>query len=332
MNKIRAIRIGLLTLLIFIVFGYGIGVGQYQWFPYHVVKNIKATVFALASDARQSNRSGEHRNETDVGIIYESLREDTEYYVILLAGQSNMVGFGDISDLKNNEQQLPAHIDYYNFGRESSLNYNLDGFGPEISLSGELRSFFPNENFVLIKFAVGGSSLFDWAPNWTYEQAAITGNPHFGPLYKKFLDKINHITSGKSVRFAALVWMQGERDARIPEAGKEYYDNFRKFVESIRSDLNEPNLPVLIGYVNPPQNRYPASEMVRDAQERAAKELKNVRLIGTDGIPKWNDDLHYSSEGQLELGKRFSRSLKNIIASQKGPARDGDSAALHPRR
>ena len=27
--------------------------------------------------------------------------------------------------------------------------------------------------------------------------------------------------------FTALLWMQGEGDARIPEAGVEYYQNFK---------------------------------------------------------------------------------------------------------
>lgn len=94
-NKNRLFLIGVLFLFTCIVPGCGTGLGHHK--PSHIPR--------------------EQVRQTDPGIIIESLRDDMEYHVILLAGQSNMVGAGDIADLEQNQYQLPANIDYYNFGR-----------------------------------------------------------------------------------------------------------------------------------------------------------------------------------------------------------------------
>lgn len=324
-NKNRLMVRGLFFLFTFIVFGYGIGVGHYHWPPFNTLRKMK-TILAVKPNniaaVKPNNIANEHISHSDPGIVFESLRDDTEYYVILLAGQSNMVGEGNIDDLEKNQYQLPANIDNYNFGRGYRLDYDLQRFGPEIALAHKLHSRFPEKNFVLLKYAVDRASLLDWSPEWTIERAAITGHPHFGALYQQFLEIIELITGGKNVIFVALLWMQGETDALIPEVGKAYYENFSQFVERFRRDLDMPNLPVLLGQINPPPGEYQAVQVVRDAQKQAAKVMKNVWLIDTDGISKLDDNLHYSSQGQLELGKRFAHLLEGIIAAQ-GTVPDG---------
>ena len=295
---------GLLVGLLIFAFIYGIGVGARQWFPYHLLKKAKN---ALIKAPRWV--------AFDKNIIFESLRDDTEYYVILLAGQSNMVGQGDVNALDLNDQQLPENIKFFNFA-QNNLNYKLLTFGPEVSLSQQLHSYFPNKHFVIIKYAVDGSSLLDWSPNWTYKKAQITGNANFGPLYKKFMERIIQITGGKKINFLAMLWMQGETDSETLEAGKQYYKNLSIIISNLRTDLNEPNLPVFLGHVNPLLGGFPAVGIVREAQEKISQNIRNVYLVNTNNLQKLNDDLHYNTEGQLELGIRFSRSLIKTITAQ----------------
>ena len=318
---------GLLIGLLIFAFIYGIGVGARQWFPYHLLKKAK-NAFIEA-----------HQNETQYGvaydknIIFESLRDDTEYYVLLLAGQSNMGGLGDINSLDKNDQQLPENIKFFNFSLDYNLNYKIQTFGPEVSLSQQLHSYFPNKHFVIIKYAVDGSSLLDWSPNWTYKKAQITGKAHLGPLYNIFIERIIQITGGKKINFLAMLWMQGETDAQIPKASKQYYKNLSIIISNLRTDLNEPNLPVFLGHVNPPLSGFPAVGIVRKAQEKISQNVRNVYLISTNNLQKWkNDDLHYNTQGQLELGKRFFLSLIKTITAQQNEALDGDSPPLHPRQ
>lgn len=312
-RSIKFVNYGLLAVGLVLVFIYGVGVGAYQWFPYSLLLDAKNAL------------SKEYRGDlNDQGIIYESLRDDTEYYVVLLAGQSNMLGLGDVSALDKSEQQLPVNIKYFNFGREGRLNYQPQKFGPEVSFSHLLHESFPDKHFAIIKYAIGSSSLLDWSPDWSYEKARITGHPHYGPLYEDFMDKVRRITGGKKVKYLGLLWMQGEKDATYPEVGKEYYKNLSAFLARLRSDLNRPDLPVLLGRINPPLAEFPAVKSVRSAQEEASQKLTNVYLVDADGLDKLTDDLHYNTEGQLELGRRFAQSLKEVIAAQPNTVLDAN--------
>lgn len=232
------------------------------------------------------------------------------YSVILMGGQSNMVGQGKLADLDS--LNFPNVI-YYDFGLSAGLQQEPKKFGPEVGLSKILQEDFPNKKFILIKYAIGGSSLLDWSPNYDPEKAKITGHPEFGNMYKRFLKLTDSLTGGNQVKIEAVLWMQGERDARIPEAGNDYYTNFKTLITSLRKDVNRPEVPFLFGKVNPPADRYPALDTVVTAQIQISQELPNTYLIHTDGLEKWEDKVHYSSKGQLELGTRFATKLKVLL-------------------
>lgn len=240
----------------------------------------------------------------------KDLKKSAEYDVILLGGQSNMVGQGKIADLNNMDFE---NILYYNFGMSPSLKTDPSEFGPEVGIAENLKEHYPDKNFILIKYAIGGSSLLDWSPEYNKEKAEITGHPEYGNMYDSLLTKVNQITEGFETKITALIWMQGARDARIPEAGMNYYNHFSLFINSIRSDLNEPELPVIYGKVNPPKSRYPAVDTVRKAQERINRNIMNTFLINTDDLEKRADNVHYSTEGQLTLGRRFGEKLIEVM-------------------
>lgn len=240
-----------------------------------------------------------------------NLKKSITYHVILMGGQSNMVGQGRITELE--KAKLPRQVKYFNFGRSASLVQHADTFGPEVGIAEVLSEHFPDENFLLIKYAIGGASLLDWAPDYDPEKAAITGNAHFGNMYADLLSVTDSICSGYQTKLLALLWMQGERDARIPEAGKDYEQNFQKLIEAIRKDTKTPGLPIIYGSVNPPIDRYAAVETVRQAQESINRQVTHTFLISTDELEKWDDDVHYSSSGILQLGRLFGEVLTDIL-------------------
>ena len=238
---------------------------------------------------------------------------EAPYRVFILAGQSNMVGSGEVAALDSAARALPANVTLFDHGLRANLEQRAHRFGPELTFAQRLAEVFPEDAILLIKYAVGGSSLFDWAPDWSEADAQITGNPAFGPLYDKMMDRVAAITSGKAVRFEAVLWMQGERDARIPRAGKDYYVHFETLITRLRNDLNTPALPILFGRVNPPPERYPARDLVNEAQEKIAVDLAFTYLVDTDGLSKLDDDLHYNTEGQQALGRRFADTYLNLL-------------------
>lgn len=240
----------------------------------------------------------------------DGVSDHLEYDVILMGGQSNMVGQGKLTDL---EPMTFSNVSVFDFGVHPNLTPPKGNFGPEVGLSMSLDKNYPNKKFILIKYAIGGASLLDWSPNYDPQKAEITGHPEFGNMYKRLITLTDSLTKGRKVTLRALLWMQGERDARIPEAGVDYYSNFTLLVNSIRKDLESPDLPVIFGKVNPPPDRYPALDTVVRAQMRISQELPNTYVIDTDDLEKWEDDLHYSSKGQIKLGVKFGEKLTELL-------------------
>lgn len=144
--------------------------------------------------------------------------------VFILAGQSNMLGQGQIAELDVNLRREPANVEFYLTGVRRSM-IAQPTVGPEFSLASDLSQSMPARQIVFIKYALNGVSLLAWAPDWVVTQAALTQNEQVGPLYRNLLDQIGNITRNKTVEFSGVFWMQGERDARYPDAAREYETN-----------------------------------------------------------------------------------------------------------
>jgi hypothetical protein len=231
--------------------------------------------------------------------------------VLLLAGQSNMEGYGRTADLDAEDAVWPANVLYFEDGVAADpLGGN--NFGPEISMAQVLSEALPGREIRLVKVAVGGTSMLAWAPSWDSTSAAITGNAGAGPMYAHLMAAVDSVTAGEEVEIGAAFWMQGERDARFADVGPGYGERIAGLVAALRADLGLAEMPFILGIVNPPADRYPALDEVRSAQRALAGEDAAVWLVDTDDISKWDDNLHYDSVGQLELGRRFARAFLEV--------------------
>lgn len=229
--------------------------------------------------------------------------------VILMGGQSNMVGQGKVRELKHFD--IPNNIQYINLTNSPGLA--PERFGPEVGVWRALNKEFPERDFIIIKYAIGGSSMLDWSANYDKSRAKITGHPEYGNMFQYFIQKIDSINESSNSELVALLWMQGERDAKVPEAGKDYERNFRDFIKAFRQQTSTEQLPVIYGLINPDSTKYPFLAEVQTAQRKIEKDVENVYLVKTSDLDKWDDEIHYSTKGQLVLGERFGEKLKEII-------------------
>lgn len=237
--------------------------------------------------------------------------------IFILAGQSNMVGQGKAAELPPSYRRPPNNVNFYLNGYKAPLN-RFKHFGPEIGFAHEIARHFPGTNIKLIKFAVGGTSLFAWDPKWNASKANSTRNASAGPLFKKLVKAVKIQFDEETSELAGVIWMQGEADAKYPNAAKQYAGNLNRFVNSLRTELKSPNSLFIMGSINPPLSLFPATPIVQQAQKVATSRIRNLRLIKTDDLDKRNDHLHYNTKGQLELGKRFARAfIKNHMAQAK---------------
>lgn len=187
-------------------------------------------------------------------------------------------------------------------------------FGPEVAVAHELSKSYPERDIVILKYAVGGSSLADWAPHWDSEYAAISQKNHLGSLFAELSTQIGELKEEyPDISPAAVFWMQGERDSRFAPLAKDYKANLSSFIIELRRELSAPSIPFIMGRVNPPRSSYPFVERVRAAQEAVANEISHVYVINTDDLSH-SDTVHHDTLGDMELGRRFVDTFQKIRA------------------
>lgn len=241
--------------------------------------------------------------------------------VVLLAGQSNMFGNVPIAALPPEFKNPPANITLIFHGKPSPIGGGKT-FGPEVSFAATVAASRPKSNVLLVKRAMGGTSLAGWAPQWDPARLASKYDTAAGPLYRTLLEEFAAAVKDRPHRLTAILWMQGESDTRYPALGPNYFENFKTLITSFRRDLKAPDLPFFFGRVNMPADaleddkktiKFPYIAHVRAAQERAAREIPGVYLIETDDLGKQSDRIHYDAPGQITLGRRFAEAW---LASQ----------------
>lgn len=209
----------------------------------------------------------------------------------ILLGQSNMAGQGNLSEISKAKKTLPKNVNFYLNGSISQISKQKK-FGPEVSFAHAVSSAYPNKSINIIKFAPGGSLMKDWQKN--------------GHHYRTLKKQLARISKKTNLNASAILWMQGERDCKSPQLAKAYSANLRNFINTIRKDLKKPKLPVIIGRVSVPEAFRPAVKEIRKAQELVSKKVPYVALLSTDSLKKNADRIHFSSQGQLKLGRLFA--------------------------
>lgn len=186
-------------------------------------------------------------------------------------------------------------------------------FGPEVALGRGLYAA-GHHNLLIVKVAFSGTSL---AANWQPTTAD----------FKALLARVAQAKAwarahGFHPVLAAFYWMQGETDAMSAASASAYAGNLKTFLAEIRADLPLPaTAPIVIGQIdlvdyirflkNDHQCTTPScsgetlwNKEVMQAQAKAAG--KDVFVAPTATFPRYEDYLHLSDLGELDLGKQFA--------------------------
>ena len=249
------------------------------------------------------------------------------YEVFLLAGQSNIDGRGKIADLTGELAKYATPFPAVNIAlstgglrRHLVLSQGIeplkpgftgsttglktipsDLFGPEIGFAHTLAAAWPGKRILLIKCTEGGTTLReDWNP---------AGEKS---LYKRFIEFVGTTRSdieaqGDTLTIRGLLWHQGEGDAG-QVAGK-YKKNLGAWINQVRSDLGQPNLPVLIGQV---YNNGKRDNIFAD-QKAVVAELPQTWLVESAGLETFDKGTHFDAKSQIELGRRFAEEMRKHL-------------------
>jgi sialate O-acetylesterase len=238
----------------------------------------------------------------------------------ILAGQSNMEGYGDLEDVMPPDEMVRVLGMNGKWSRaEEPLHTLVDSPDPVHSGDPATRADrakaarlsrkkgtglgLPFGVYVaratglpigLVACAHGGTSMAQWDP----AKKADGGNSLYGSMIRQV-----GLAGGK---VKGVLWYQGESDAD-PEASKKYHEVMTRFIESVRSDLGTPELPfylVQIGRFVRPGGGDPADwNTVQDAQRRLPEEIANSGVVASIDL-ELDDLIHVGTQGQKRLALR----------------------------
>lgn len=256
--------------------------------------------------------------------------------VFILAGQSNMVGWGDSLKLPDklrngidrvlmfeNRKWQPLKPFRKAMKNQEKFGMTEFSFGPEIAFGHEMAKAWPDETIGIVKLAVGGTSILTWKPNWSKEDANRVGQGRVGSLYKKLIEKVEQARKSRDIEIVGFIWVQGGGDMKNVSVAKEYLDNLKSLVAAVRKGTGVPDLPFLCGSIRRTDDPddlsevvperiggpYPAILWVVKAQWEAQKAIPDTRTVILRDIEKHPMNVHYDTAGQLEVGKLFAEAF-----------------------
>ena len=234
--------------------------------------------------------------------------------VLLIAGQSNALGISHFAQLPAEKQRNYDVGIYFNTNIENEnngvwqmvrpgLGQKSDRFGLELPAAHVLSA--RGEKWVILKYASDGTALYD---RWNKARSAEDYNALIGTIRTAVQDLR---AKGFEVVFRGLLWQQGCSDSIKAHTAAEYEQNLRAFVENLREDTQK-DLPVVIGEVNPFNERMPHRATVIVAQKKVAAELPRVAFVPTADIAEVFDGWHSIPVYEWELGRRLTEAVLKL--------------------
>lgn len=252
-------------------------------------------------------------------LFFPALFFSQKMRVFILAGQSNMNGFGYNKDLPHD---LKNYKDVYifqgnsvadgevnggtgkwevlkpghgtGFKTDGTTNTLSDRFGLELSFAKRMKELFPKDKILLIKYAREGTSIDSLAAAdfgcWDADfqgKNGINQYDHFLKTLKNALAETDIDGNGKKDELvpSGILWMQGEGDASYTEEiANHYYGHLKVLMNQMRAALLTDDLPVVIGKIsdsgkNEAGKVWPRGELVQYAQEKFASDDKNAAIV-----------------------------------------------------
>lgn len=255
----------------------------------------------------------------------------------IMAGQSNMEGCGKLTKIEETDEHVNALYfgDYWGIAqdplywadkavesahwsspdpKERAANLRNDelfrdyGAGPCVRFGKEMYKS-TGVPIGLIVCPRGGTNLEQWSPKLKDQGGAS--------LYGCMIRRVN-LAGGK---VAGCLWYQGEADA-IDLDGANYKENTINLINSLRSDINQPNMPFIYVQLGPyriwglAKSPRPGWNKVQFEQLQLESEVKNVAFAAMiDGT--LSDPIHLDSASQSRLGVRLSKLARKMVFGHK---------------
>jgi hypothetical protein len=275
-------------------------------------------VFLLAG---QSNMQGQGVVDMDhpkyynggkgtlVRVMKES--ESPEVYKHLKDKNDNWIERDDAFIRHRNKQGVMAggvSIGFTGYGSMKSRHH----IGPELQIGHRLGDHF-EEPVLLIKTAWGGKSIYkDFRPP--------SAGGETGEYYQRILMEVDEalknyqeefpVLKGMKPKWGGFIWFQGWNDMFNQDALAQYEENLVHLIKDLRTRLNQPNLPVVVGELgNMGEDAGTNMKFIREAQRKACqrKEWKGrVSFVKTTNFARPKEESPNVGHGHHWFGNAES--------------------------
>ena len=188
--------------------------------------------------------------------------------------------------------------------QHGNFSHAEGGFGPEMGFARTL-SALEKKPLGIIKVAFNGTGM---TTDWDHKNPGAGGACYRALVEetKKAITKAGE--KGIALRIRALVWVQGEGDARVKIA-QEYEKNLGEMLKALRRELKAPEMIALVGVnTNFGNGKNTFVPVVVAQQKSLALHLPRCAYVDTSGVTYANG-AHFDTKSVIEIGKRFAEGL-----------------------
>lgn len=243
------------------------------------------------------------------------------YDVYLLIGQSNMAGRGVFEPadtlaplegvflLDDKGESVPA-VEPLN--RYSTIRKAIGTQGMSLAHSFAEQAYVrTGRRVLLVVNARGGTTLSQWlpdAPRGRFSNSASDDPDRRGQQMPSFYGEAVRRTR-QAMQYGelkAILWHQGESDSDSVRVST-YLPKLSGFVASLRADLGVgEEVPFIAGQIQPGHEN---AGLFNPVIARIGEVVPNAFCVSSEGLTTLPDNLHFTREAQLELGRRYADAL-----------------------
>lgn len=246
-------------------------------------------------------------------ISIHDLPKKENFWIFFMTGQSNMAGRGNIEPIDTISNPRILSIDNNNnwiIAKEPIHFYepSMTGLDCGLSFGKELISQLNDSIYIgLIPCAVGGSNITQW----------LGDSLHRGvKLYSNFKEKVEFASSVGSIK--GILWHQGETNANSSRI-HNYSNNLKELFLRFRNTVSIDDLPILCGELGSfiqSEDNISYTDSINKILHNLSMEDENIHIIQTNDLNHRGDFLHFNSESQRLLDKRFARNAILTLVNQ----------------
>lgn len=256
--------------------------------------------------------TNEFEKYTETNVISKSndyvnaIPNKENLWIFIMAGQSNMAGRGIVEPqdtiplsriltINRNDEIIKAKepLHFYEPSM-AGLDCGLS-FGKTI-----IEKLPDNISVLLIPTAVGGSSISQWLGDSSHRKVQLLTN---------FTKKVE--LAKKYGQVKGILWHQGESDANQVDY-PFYKDRLSKLFFEFRKIVGNEKLPILIGELGSYSKNKDYWMKINEQIGFYALTDSNSVIVKTFDLNDKGDKIHFDSESQRILGKRFANEyIKN---------------------